>query len=429
MNAGDDVRLRPADGPLDHTVRLPGSKSLSNRALLIAALAGGTSELSHLLFADDTRHMITALRTLGVPLRIDEDICRADVSGRSGHWPGGEAEIFCGNAGTVMRFLTAACCLGHGVYRLDGIPRMRERPIGDLVDTLRDLGATIGYEDREGCCPLTIRANGLRGGRTGFRGTPSSQFVSALLIAAPLASSDVLIEIAGPLPSKPYVGMTLKVMEAFGVSVVEEDFRRFIVPGGQSYTSTDYAVEPDASAASYFFAAAALAGGRITVEGLGRESCQGDIRIVGVLEQMGCSVELEARRTTVHGPEDGLLRGVDVDLGDMPDVAQTLAVLAAFAEGPTRIRNVANLRVKETDRLAALSAELGRMGVRTEMHADGLSIFPEGLPKAAAIDTYDDHRMAMSFSLAGLKLGGMVIRGAGCVSKTFPDFFEAWSKL
>ncbi|MFQ5412600.1 MAG: 3-phosphoshikimate 1-carboxyvinyltransferase, partial [Phycisphaerae bacterium] len=325
MTTADDVRLRPVDHPLDHTIRLPGSKSLSNRALLIAALAGGTSEISNLLLADDTRHMVTALRTLGVPIRIDEDTCRATVSGREGHWPGGEAEIFCGNAGTVIRFLTAACCLGHGAYRLDGVPRIRQRPIGDLVDTLRDIGASIGYEEQEGFCPLTIQASGLSGGRTAFKAAVSSQFVSALLIAAPLAADDVLIEIAGPLPSKPYVGMTLKVMEAFGVSVVAEEFRRFIVPARQPYSATHYAIEPDASAASYFFAAAALAGGRITVEGLGRESCQGDIHFVEVLERMGCGVELESRRTTVRGPATGRLRGVDVDLGDMPDVAQTLA--------------------------------------------------------------------------------------------------------
>jgi 3-phosphoshikimate 1-carboxyvinyltransferase len=257
----------------------------------------------------------------------------------------------------------------------------------------------------------------------------SSQFVSALLLAAPLAGQDVMIEISGPLPSKPYVRMTLGIMEAFGVMVVEDRMEKFIIPGGQTYAATQYGVEPDATGASYFLAAAALTGGRVTVEGLGRESCQGDASFVEVLARMGCRVEQAERSTTVWGPAGGKLRGVDVDLNDMPDVAQTLAVLAAFAEGVTRIRNVANLRIKETDRLQALATELGRLGVRTEVQKEGITIRPDQPPQAAAIETYGDHRMAMSFALAGLRVPDMVIRDPACVGKTFPGFFDLWTEL
>jgi len=425
-----DVALSPIARPVDQSVCLPGSKSLTNRALIVAALADGVSRLDGLLLADDTRYMLDALGSLGVSVQLDKTSRRATITGCGGHWPSGEADIFCGNAGTVMRFLTAACCTGHGAYKLDGVARMQERPIAPLVDALRDLGAGIGYAGHEGHCPITIRPQGgLRGGHVGFKQPPSSQFISALLIATPLAISDVMIEINGELPSKPYVAMTLGVMQAFGAAVVENEMRRFVVPAPQRYTATNYAIEPDASAASYFFAAAAITGGRITVQGLGSESCQGDMAFVGVLEQMGCTVDRGETETTVRGPADGGLVGIDVDLNDAPDVAQTLAVLAAFARGPTRIRHVSNLRLKETDRLYALSTELDRMGVPTEVHEDGLSILPGAAPTASAVNTYDDHRMAMSFAVAGLRLDGMVIRDADCVSKTFPDFFDRWSQL
>ncbi len=262
-----------------------------------------------------------------------------------------------------------------------------------------------------------------------FERPPSSQFVSALLLAAPTASKDVLIDVSGPLPSAPYVRMTLSVMEAFGVSAVEDEMRKFIVPAGQTYAAAGYEIEPDATAASYFWAAAALTGGRVTVDGLGSASVQGDAAFVDVLERMGCRIERTAHDTTVRGPAGGRLRGVDVDLNAMPDVAQTLAVLAAFADGPTRIRNVANLRIKETDRLFALANELGRLGVETEVYEDGIEVRPARPPVAAVIDTYRDHRMAMSFALAGLRLDGVVIRNPGCVDKTFPEFFELWDEL
>ncbi len=430
MGTSNDVTLRPVARPVDQAVSLPGSKSLTNRALVVAALADGVSHVDGLLLADDTRYMIDALGSLGVGIQLDEAARRAKIRGCAGHWPNGEADIFCGNAGTVLRFLTAACCTGCGAYKLDGVARMRERPIASLVDALRDLGAAIGYAEREGYCPVTIRSRGrLRGGRVRFSRPPSSQFISALLIAAPLAMGDVMIEIAGELPSKPYVAMTLGVMQAFGAAVVEDGMQKFVVPAPQRYSAADYQVEPDASAASYFFAAAAITGGRVTVEDLGSASCQGDMVFVDVLERMGCAIDRGANETTVRGPADGRLKGIDVDLNDAPDVAQTLAVLAAFAKGPTRIRNVSNLRLKETDRLFAISTELDRMGVPTEVYEDGLSILPSGPPTPSAVDTYGDHRMAMSFSVAGLRLDGMVIRDADCVSKTFPGFFDLWARL
>lgn len=429
MKETKEIVLRPPARRIDQSVRLPGSKSITNRAFVLAALANGRSRINGLLLADDTRHMIEALRALGTQIEVDEQRLQAIVHGHGGAWPASEADIFCGNAGTVMRFLTAACCLGHGDYRLDGAERMRARPVGNLVSTLRDLGAVISHEATEGFCPLLIRARGLRGGTVRFSSPPSSQFISAVLMASPRAMNDVMIDVAGELPSKPFARMTLRMMETFGAAVVEDRMRKFIIPGSQNYAATEYAVEPDATAASYFFGAAAITGGRVTVEGLDRESLQGDWRFVEVLEQMGCRVEQSAGATTVHGPAGGVLRGVDVDLNEMPDVAQTLAVLAAFAEGPTYIHNVANLRIKETDRLAATATELKRLGAATEVHEDGISIRPSRPPATAAIDTYGDHRMAMSFALAGLRMESVVIHNPDCVGKTFPGFWRIWTIL
>ncbi len=426
----DVYRVIPASGPLHATVQIPGSKSLTNRALVAAALADGRSSLSNVLFADDTRHMLSALRALGVPVRMDEAICRVDVMGSGGQWPAGEAELFCGNAGTVMRFLAAACCVGVGEYRLDGVARMRERPIGGLVDALRELGAVVNYPEREGYPPIAIRAQFLRGGPVQFHSPPSSQLVSALLLAAPHARSDVFIEIGGEVVSQPYLAMTQAVMEAFGVSIVAEASRKFIIPAPQRYRAADYAIEPDASNASYFLAAPAIAGGSVTVNGLGTGSVQGDTGFVDVLEKMGCGVARRPDALCVTAPAEGeRLRGIDVDLNAMPDTAQTLAVVALFAEGPTTIRNVANMRVKETDRIAALAAELRKLGGTVEEFADGLRIEPPDRVQPAEIDTYDDHRMAMSFALAGLKADGVVIRDPGCTSKTFPDYFERLERM
>lgn len=424
-----DIMLRPFGRGIDRTLCLPGSKSLTNRALLLAALGNGRSTLEGILLAEDTRCMMTALGELGIHIEVDEERRRAVVPGCSAHFPMTDADLFCGNAGTVMRFLTAVLAAGYGEYKLDGVARMRERPIGGLVNALRELGAQVGYVDAEDHPPLKIVGKGLRGGKITVDAGVSSQYVSALLMAAPLAGNDVMMEVRGELPSKPYVAMTLKIMEAFGIQTIEEKMHKFIVPAPQHYQATSYDIEPDASAASYFFAAAAVTGGRVTVEGLGLNSVQGDLAFVELLEKMGCRVEEGPRHTTVWGPRDGRLKGIDADLNEMPDVAQTLAVVAAFAEGPTRIRNVSNLRHKETDRLHALSTELGEMGVPTEIHDDGLSILPDKPPVACAIRTYEDHRMAMSFAIAGLRLDGIVIRDADCVKKTFPEFFELWADL
>ncbi|MFH1834394.1 MAG: 3-phosphoshikimate 1-carboxyvinyltransferase [bacterium] len=425
--------LQPASGPLDARVAIPGSKSITNRALPVAALADGPSRLTGVLFADDTRHMLDALERLGIQVSADPPACTVEVRGCGGHLPASEAQLYCGNSGTTIRFCTALCALGYGEYTLDGMARMRARPIGALVQALQTLGTPVEYLEEEGYPPLCVRARGLTGGEVHFDSPPSSQMVSAVLMAAPCARRDVMLEVRGQLVSTPYVQMTLAVMEAFGASTVDHlqsGVARYVVPAPQPYRAREYAIEPDASNASYFLAAPAVAGGQVTVEGLGTASIQGDARFVDVLERMGCRVERASARLTVHGPEPGRrLCGVDLDLNHMPDMVQTLAVVALFAEGPTRVRNVANLRVKETDRLAALACELSKMGAEIDMEPEGLTVHPPAEVLPAEIETYDDHRMAMSFALASLRVEGMIIKDPGCVSKTFPDFFERWRAL
>jgi len=442
-------RCTPASGPLDATVVLPGSKSLTNRALVAAALADGTSVLRNVLFAEDTLLMMEALRTLGIALTSDEYDCVVEVTGCRGHIPESEANLFCGNSGTTIRFLTAMVALGQGRFHLDGIARMRKRPIGGLVEALQALGAGIEYPGEEGFPPVVVHAHGLRGGHVAFDSPQSSQPVSALLLSAPYASRDVLLEVAGDVPSIPYLKMTTAIMERFGVAVLKDlgelrargDFvppaaqerhgaLRFIVEAPQRYQAASLSIEPDATNATYFLAAPAIAGGRVVVQGLGLESVQGDIGFVDVLERMGCGVSREPTRLSVEGPPEGVrLRGIDVDLNDMPDTVPTLAVLALFADSPTTIRNVANLRVKETDRLTALRRELSKLGATVEELPDGLIIRPPHRLAPAAIDTYDDHRMAMSFVLAGLKCPGLVINDPQCCAKTFPDFFERFERM
>ncbi len=427
------IRLEPATVPLRASVTPPGSKSLTNRAMVTAAVASGTSTLTNALFADDTCHMIDGLRRLGFTVGADENEHRIQVTGRGGHIPSCGADLFCGNSGTTIRFCAALAALGSGAYRLDGIARMRERPIGDLVDGLRRLGAGVEYHGQEGYPPITIHARGLAGGRIGFDDVSSSQFVSALLMAAPAAAGDVLIHIDHQPVSAPYLHMTVGLMSLFGVSVIDEilpNAARFVVPAPQTYQATDYRIEPDASSASYFLAAPSVVGGQVTVEGLGIASLQGDVRFVDVLERMGCDVERSPDSLTVHSPPGGARpRGVEVDLCDMPDTVQTLAVVALFASGPTAIRNVGNLRVKETDRLAALASELTSLGARVELSEDGIVIHPPEQITPATIRTYDDHRMAMSFALAGLAIDGVVIENPKCVNKTFPGFFDRWAAM
>ena len=427
------ITLQPPAGPLNAVVRIPGSKSLTNRALITAALADGRSRLTGLLLADDTRYMIECLRALGIGVSVDEPQATATVQGCGGHIPATESTLFCGNSGTTMRFCAAATALAMGAYNLAGTPRMHERPIGPLVDALRRLGGRVEYLRTEGYPPITVHARGLDGGQVLFTSPPSSQLISGLLMAAPYAKSDVFLEVQGELVSAPYIAMTIAVMSAFGVEVVAQSSEpawRCIVASSQRYQGRDYAIEPDASNASYFLAAPAVAGGRVTVEGLGTGSVQGDAKFVDVLEQMGCRIERQPTSLMVIGPEAGQhLRGIDIDLNDMPDMVQTLAVLSLFAKGPTRIRNVANLRLKETDRLAALALELRRLGAMIELGPDSLAIHPPSKVTPAAIETYDDHRMAMSFALAGLVAEGVSINDPDCVGKTFPDFFARWGEL
>ncbi|MEM1028062.1 MAG: 3-phosphoshikimate 1-carboxyvinyltransferase [Planctomycetota bacterium] len=432
--------------PFDVTLQPPGSKSLTNRALLLAALAKGTSRLTGVLFADDTRRMLEALETLGFKLVVDEAKHCVTLRGKHGTIPSESAELHLGNAGTAMRFLTAALCLGLGEYTLDGIPRMRERPIGELVEPLIELGADIEYLGEPGFPPLKIIAEppGMNGGLLELTPTLSSQFISAMLMIGPHLLNGLEIEFEGPVTSLPYVKMTLNLMKQFGADFeADTGYRAIHVPAG-GYHGYDYPIEPDASNASYFLAAAAVVpGSRCTIEGLGSRSLQGDAEFCDVLGRMGCGVDQQQFQTTVTAPPDGRpLRGVDVDLNDMPDMAQTLAVVALFADQPTTIRNVGNLRVKETDRIAALENELVKLGASVSTIEDDITITPPAQGVAAylaetgdaAIDTYDDHRMAMAFAVAGLGASGeagqqVVINDPRCVDKTFPDFFEFLDQL
>jgi 3-phosphoshikimate 1-carboxyvinyltransferase len=418
------LEIATVNAPVYATVRPPGSKSLTNRALVMAALAAGRSRLTGVLDSQDTRVMIESLGRLGIAVRHDPAAAVAEVEGAAGGPPAQSAELWLENSGTSLRFLTAVCTLGAGRFRLDGSPRMRQRPIGDLVAALNALGADVRCESGSGCPPVIVEADGLPGGRAAISGSISSQYLSALLMAAPAAQSPVELAIAGALVSRPYVEMTLRVMAAFGVNVDAGTPERFrILP--QTVGAADYEIEPDASAASYFFAAAAITGGTVTVEGLSRESLQGDLGFVDALARMGCRVEWGPRSVTVHG---GPLLGIDIDMNAISDTAQTLAAVACFAGGPTRIRNVAHMRHKETDRIAAVATELRRLGVHVEEHADGVTIHP-GPMSAAVIHTYDDHRMAMSFALVGLKVPGIRIADPGCVAKTYPRYFEDLARL
>jgi 3-phosphoshikimate 1-carboxyvinyltransferase len=374
--------------------------------------------------------MAAALNDLGVRVESDEANARFLVRGGGGTFTAPEAELFIGNSGTTARFLTAALPLGHGTYRLDGVPRMRQRPIGPLLQALRDLGADAVSELGTGCPPVLVRANGLPGGRTSMAGDESSQYFTALLLAGPYAKRGIAIEVVGDLVSKPYLPMTAAVMAAFGVTaeIDETAWRTLAVRPGQRYTGRAYRIEPDASSASYFFAAAAVTGGRVRVEGLGAGSTQGDLRFVDVLAAMGATVTEEADAVEVVGPPDGRLRGGAFEMGHISDTAQTLAAIAPFADGPVTIRGVAHNRLKETDRIAAVTAELRRLGQDVDEFADGLTITPRPVTPAD-ISTYDDHRIAMSFAITALRAPGVRLRDPGCVAKTFPDFFDRLAAL
>jgi len=416
----DSLELKPARRAAG-TVRLPGSKSISNRVLLLAALAKGETEVLGLLDADDTRVMREALAVLGVSFSGNT------VTGVGGPFPVKKAELFLGNAGTAFRPLTAALAFSGGEYRLSGVPRMHERPIGDLVDALRGIGARVDYSGKDGFPPLVIRPGKLSLERIRVRGDVSSQFLTALLMALPLSGKPARIEVQGELISKPYVEITLNVMQRFGIEVKRTGWRYFDVPAGTYRSPGKIFVEGDASSASYFLAAGAIGGGPVRVEGVGRDSIQGDIRFTEVLERMGAKVSFGPDWVEASGGQP--LRAIDLDLNHIPDAAMTAAVLALFADGPSVIRNVASWRVKETDRLAAMANELRKLGADVEEGKDFLKISPKGLKAGVAIDTYDDHRMAMSFSLAAL--GGVSVRinDPQCVAKTFPDYFKAFSGI
>jgi 3-phosphoshikimate 1-carboxyvinyltransferase len=419
------MRIQPTGAPVDAVATIPGSKSITNRALLIAALAAGESELLGALASEDTIYMAKALEALG--LRVEHDIEgeRFIVRGGDGTFPASKAELFVGNSGTSMRFLTAALPLGQGTYRIDGVPRMRQRPIAPLLDALRDLGADAVSEESTGCPPVVVRAKGLPGGKISVPGDQSSQYFSALLMVAPYAKETVEIAVIGDLVSKPYMQITADVMRSFGVEAVidEQKWAWFRVERGQRYQGRSYRIEPDASNASYFFAAAAVTGGRVRVNGLGKSSTQGDLNFVRALEAMGAKVEIGDDFTEVRGPKGGRLHGVDIDMNAISDTAQTLAAIAPFADGPTTIRGIGHARLKETDRVAALATELRKMGQDVDERPDGLTINPRPV-QAADIATYDDHRMAMSFAIAALRAPELRILDPGCTAKTFPDFFD-----
>jgi 3-phosphoshikimate 1-carboxyvinyltransferase len=453
----DRLEIVPLTKPPEATVRVPGSKSITNRALVLAALTarGFTCELRGALRSEDTEVMIEGLRALG--FRVLTEWAGSAVFVSSGSRepiiPARRADLFVANSGTTMRFLTALVGLGHGRFRLDGVPRMRERPIEDLLQTLRQLGVSASSEGHNGCPPVIVETNGLSGGLVRIKGDVSSQFLSGLLLAAPFASGSVVVRVQGPLVSWPYVAMTVQMLRQWGLQGSYHiegqcaDFDEttaflpparfghacdrvcFHIPGGQAASSAPppraYPIEPDASAASYFFAAAAITGGHVRVAGLPEKSLQGDVFFVDALEAMGCRVERRPAGITVHG---GPLRGIDVDMNDISDTVMTLAAVACFAEGPTTIRNVAHIRHKETDRLAALATELRRLGAEVEERADGLTVTPRPL-HGAAVETYNDHRMAMSLALVGLKVPGVVITNPGCVAKTYPDFFADLEQL
>ncbi|QDT39854.1 3-phosphoshikimate 1-carboxyvinyltransferase [Stratiformator vulcanicus] len=415
----EPLSIRPVSKPVEGSVRPPGSKSITNRALVVAALADGRSTLTGVLDSDDTRVMIESLRRLGLNIHQDFDAQTVVIDGCGDCIPRKEAQLFLQNSGTSIRFLTALCAVGDGRYRLDGNERMRERPIGDLARTLTALGAEVTCENKNDCPPVIVAGPPLPGGTAEVAGNISSQYLSALLMAAPAARGVVELDIKGELVSKPYVDMTLRVMESFGGGVMADGYEKFTI-APHAYQETNYDIEPDASAASYFFGAAAITGGRVTVEGLNRDALQGDVLFVDALKQMGCTVEESESSITVTG---GSLHGIDIDMNAISDTAQTLAAVAVFADGPTTIRNIAHVRHKETDRIAAVAAELRKLGQIVEEFDDGLTITPRPITPAT-IATYDDHRMAMSFALIGLKADGVQIADPGCTAKTYPRYWD-----
>ncbi|EDV4225554.1 3-phosphoshikimate 1-carboxyvinyltransferase [Salmonella enterica subsp. enterica] len=422
----ESLTLQPI-ARVDGAINLPGSKSVSNRALLLAALACGKTVLTNLLDSDDVRHMLNALSALGINYTLSADRTRCDITGNGGPLrASGALELFLGNAGTAMRPLAAALCLGQNEIVLTGEPRMKERPIGHLVDSLRQGGANIDYQEQENYPPLRLRG-GFTGGDIEVDGSVSSQFLTALLMTAPLAPEDTIIRVKGELVSKPYIDITLNLMKTFGVEITNHHYQQFVVKGGQQYHSPGrYLVEGDASSASYFLAAGAIKGGTVKVTGIGRKSMQGDIRFADVLEKMGA---------TITWGDDfiactrGELHAIDMDMNHIPDAAMTIATTALFAKGTTTLRNIYNWRVKETDRLFAMATELRKVGAEVEEGHDYIRITPPAKLQHADIGTYNDHRMAMCFSLVALSDTPVTILDPKCTAKTFPDYFEQLARM
>ncbi|WP_369921445.1 3-phosphoshikimate 1-carboxyvinyltransferase [Marinomonas polaris] len=417
-------------GPLSKAngeIQIPGSKSLSNRILLLATLAKGTTKITNLLDSDDIRRMLESLTKLGVNYSLEDNGTTCVLEGLAGPIQADFGDLFLGNAGTAMRPLTAALCLGKGEFHLHGEPRMHERPIGDLVDALQALGVDIAYEGEKNYPPLRIKANGLSGGEVSIKGNISSQFLTAILMSAPLAKDDLIIKVDGELVSKPYIDITLHAMKQFGVEVENQNYQAFVVKGQQTYQSPgEIMVEGDASSASYFLAAAAIAGGRIKVHGVGTDSVQGDVKFADVLAKMGAKI--------TYGPtwieaERNELNGIDMDMNHIPDAAMTIATTALFAKGPTTIRNIYNWRVKETDRLYAMATELKKLGADVIEGEDFITVTPVDNLQHAAIDTYNDHRIAMCFSLVAFSDTPVTINDPGCTSKTFPTYFELFNTI
>ena len=424
----EQLTLKPI-AKVNGTVNLPGSKSLSNRALLLAALAKGETRLTNLLDSDDVKHMLNALTALGVNYHLSECKTICTVQGNAGALNSNKAlELFLGNAGTAMRPLCAALCLGKGEFVLTGEPRMEERPIAHLVDSLRQAGADITYLKNDGYPPLTIKADSLNGGNIEVDGSVSSQFLTALLMTMPLANTDSVIKIKGELVSKPYIDITLHIIEQFGVTITHKNYESFTVKGNQTYIAPgNFLVEGDASSASYFLAAGAIKGGKVKVTGIGKKSIQGDIRFADILERMGASIEWGD--DYIACSSNGTLKAVNMDMNHIPDAAMTIATTALFAEGDTCMTNIYNWRVKETDRLSAMATELRKVGAVVEEGEDFIRISPPEKLNHAAIDTYDDHRMAMCFSLVSLSDTPVTINDPKCTSKTFPDYFEQFKQI
>ncbi|MDX1280861.1 3-phosphoshikimate 1-carboxyvinyltransferase [Shewanella colwelliana] len=421
------LRLEPIS-KVQGTINIPGSKSISNRVLLLATLAKGKTKLTNLLDSDDIRYMLASLKQLGVNYRLSEDKTICELDGIGGAMNASDAQtLFLGNAGTAMRPLCAALTLGSGTFTLTGEPRMEERPIGDLVDALAQLGADVTYLKNPGFPPLTINATGLNGGDVEIAGDLSSQFLTALLMVAPLARSTVNIKIKGELVSKPYIDITIALMAQFGVEVKNHNYERFEILSGQAYVSPGTVlVEGDASSASYFLAAGAIKGGEVKVTGVGLKSIQGDVKFADVLAKMGAEIEWGDDYIISRVAR---LKAVDLDMNHIPDAAMTIATTALFAQGTTTLRNIYNWRIKETDRLAAMATELRKVGAIVDEGHDYISVTPPMAPNTADIDTYNDHRMAMCFSMLAFADCGITINDPDCTSKTFPNYFEKFAAL